>query len=622
MPRFLCAKNVSLPNSLVCRHRGKRGFFVFGQKKHTKNLTTGAYVMFKKIWNLLAPFRRTFRTFVLLSFVYESVQIIDGYLISLVVRLFDMQTQMIVWAILLVVLLIHDELFLRLDNAYDWHIIAKQSHPIYKYLKLNAIAKFLRMDLTWHQRHNSGTSVGKVSDGVWKTLEIVDTMSWEFVPTIIQTTLSLIPLFLITPWVAVFSIIAFVLFMILTIKGNREKQPIRVRRHDLYQEEWRQAVESVQSVETNLAFGQQDRLIEDQTRLHDNIIAEAFKEHRLGIYKYNRWRIRILTVARRLILIVLVAQLYQGSLDVANLIFVSMLSEKLFSSFWRFARLLDRAAESSEGSLRLANLMAEPEPQDLGTKSIDTAGVVGISMENVCFAYGGTYTTNAGALHDFNLIVPPGSIVALVGPSGAGKTTIRKVITKLIDFQDGLVKVAGLNIRDWNGRQLLKLFSFVPQGDDVFIFDSDLKANIAFPRPNANDQQIQDAARLAGIHEFIIGLKDGYQTKVGERGVRLSGGQKQRLALARAILADRPILILDEATSAVDAITEKEIQTNMKTILRGKTAIIIAHRLSTVWDLADKIVVMDQGRKVEEGTHMELVALGGLYAKMVALQTA
>lgn len=578
--------------------------------------------MFHKIWHLLSPFHRTFRNFVLLSIVYESIQILDGYVISLVVRLFSMQVQLTVWGVLLVVLVVHDELFMRLDNHYDWHVIAKHSHPIYKYLKLNAIAKFLRMDVTWHQRHNSGTSVGKVSDGVWKTLEIVDTMSWEFVPTMIQTVLSLIPLLLLTPWVAIFAAVAFVLFMILTIKGNQAKRPYRVRRHDLYQEEWRQAVESVQSVETNLAFGQQERLLRVQNDLHDGIIDQAFQEHRLGIFKYNRWRIRILTFARRLILIVWVTQLYQGTLDVANLIFVSVLTEKLFSSFWRFARLLDRAAENSEGALRLANLMAEPEPVDLGRDKVEVVGPVGITMDHVCFAYGGVYTAEDGALHDFCLNVPPGSNVALVGPSGAGKTTIRKVITKLIDFQSGLVQVAGLDVRQWQGQELLKLFSYVPQGDDVYIFDTDLKTNIAFPRPDATEAEIQEAARLAGIHDFISNLKDGYSTLVGERGVRLSGGQKQRVALARAILADRPVLILDEATSAVDAITEKEIQTNMKTILDGKTAIIIAHRLSTVWDLADKIVVMDQGRKVEEGTHSELVALGGLYAKMVALQTA
>jgi ABC-type multidrug transport system fused ATPase/permease subunit len=246
---------------------------------------------------------------------------------------------------------------------------------------------------------------------------------------------------------------------------------------------------------------------------------------------------------------------------------------------------------------------------------------MGISIQNVCFAYEGDYSKEDGALHNFSLEIDPGKKIALVGPSGAGKTTIRKIVTRLVDCQKGTVLVGGVDIKDWDGHQLLEQFSYVPQGDDVYIFDESIRYNIAFPRPEAGDEEVIQAAKLAGIHDFILNLKDGYDTQVGERGIRLSGGQKQRVALSRAILADRPILILDEATSAVDAITESEIQTNMRTILTGKTAIIIAHRLSTVWGLADKIVVMDNGEKVEEGTHKELVDQNGLYARMVSLQT-
>jgi len=224
-------------------------------------------------------------------------------------------------------------------------------------------------------------------------------------------------------------------------------------------------------------------------------------------------------------------------------------------------------------------------------------------------------------LHDFSLDIEPGQVTAVVGPSGAGKTTIRKIVTRLARCQKGSIRVGGIDINDWDGHQLLEQFSYVPQGDDVYIFDETIRYNIAFPRPEATDEEVITASKLAGIHDFVLSLKDGYGTQVGERGVRLSGGQKQRVALARAILADRPILILDEATSAVDAITESEIQTNMRTILTGKTALVIAHRLSTVWGLADKIVVMDNGKKIEEGTHAQLVSQDGLYAKMVSLQT-
>ena len=577
--------------------------------------------MFRKIWVLLKPFHRAFFALILLAVIGEGAQIAVSYTVSLIVSLFTLKIQLMVWGLIVLAMLNFNELTMRLDNSFDWHIIAKQSHPIYRYLKLGAIAKFLRMDIAWHHHHNSGTLVGQVSDGVWKTLEIVDMLSWEFMPTIIQTVLSLIPLFWLTPYAAVLSLLAFSLFAYLTIRGEKEKRPFRQARQDLYQEEWSEAVQAVQGHEFVITSNQQDRALAVQEQLHDRIIGQAMKEHRLGIFKYNRWRIRILTSIRLIVYAIWVSQLYRGTLTVAGLIFVSVLTEKLFNSFWRFARLADRVYGSSEAVTRLIGLMDEPEPIETGTESAVIAGPVGISMKNVCFAYSDEYSEGDGALHDFSLEVEPGSIVALVGPSGAGKTTIRKIITKLSPFQSGAISIGGLDIARWNGKKLRDLFSTVPQSEEVYVFDKSIYENIAYPWPDAPEEKIIEAARLAGIHDFIKGLEKGYQTMVGERGVRLSGGQRQRLALARAILLDRPILFFDEPTSAVDAITEKEIQENLGMVLRGKTVIIIAHRLATVWHIANKIVVMKDGRKVEEGGHQQLVSAGGLYAEMVALQT-
>src|SRR3989344_3177374 len=578
--------------------------------------------MIGKLWKLLSPFHGTFGWFVKLLIVYEGLQIAEGYLISLVVRLYGEKAQSGVWIILFLGLLVYDELFMRLDNAVDWHVITKHSYPIYRHLKLSAVAKFMEMDIPWHQNHNSGALVGKVANGVWKVLEIVDGLSWEFVPTLIQTLLSLIPLVLISPIVAFAAVVAFGLFMWLSFASSKKRRTYRRYRHDLYEEEWHKSIELVQSVETNLMFGQRERRLAEQTDIHDRIMSIGKEEAKVGIYTFNRWRIRILSWARRFILVVWIWQLFTGSLDVANLIFVSVLTEKLFHSFWRYARLLDRTSEASEGAERLVDLMGQKSKLTESGDVEETKTPISIEMKGVCFAYGDSYDPLEGALHDFSLSIPGGSIVALVGPSGAGKTTVRKVITRLVEIQEGNIEIAGFDIDGWPLGELLRLFSYVPQGDDVFIFAGSIAENITFPRPEASETEISEAARLAGIHDFIQSLPDGYLNVVGERGKRLSGGQKQRVALARAILADRPVLILDEATSAVDAITEKEIQEKMRTILAGKTAIVIAHRLSTVWDLADKIVVMDEGRKVEEGSHGELVKNRGLYARMVALQTS
>lgn len=576
--------------------------------------------MFGKLWRILKPFHRTFITLVIMAIFYEGARMLESYMVSFIVRMFEMKIQVGVWLIIAVGFLGFNEAYMRFDNRWDWHVITKQSHPIYRYLKLAAIAKFLKMDVIWHQHHNSGSLVGKVSDGVWKTMSIVDMISWEFMPTTVQMVVSMIPLILMSPFAAILCALAFVLFIVITLRGEKRKAMIRSKRHDIYEEEWSQSVQSVQGHETVVMFGQQQRLLSTQEDLHDRIIEKAHEEHRLGVFRYNRWRIRILTTIRTLIYVIWVIQLMQGTIDIPNLIFVSVLTERLLGSFWRFARLADQVYSNSEGVMRLLNLLDEQEPIERGKLSVAVSESAEIVFNDVCFAYTKDYSEDDGALHGFNLTIPAGKTIALVGPSGAGKTTVRKIVTKLIPIQKGQISVAGMNIDDWDSDKLRALFSYVPQGDDVYIWDDNVRYNIAFPRPEASEAEIMMAAKLAGIHDFITTLEKGYETLVGERGIRLSGGQKQRIALARAILANRPILILDEATSAVDAITEDEIQTNMKQILSGKTAIIIAHRLSTIWD-ADKIVVMDQGRIVEEGTHAELVSLGGLYAKMVTLQT-
>ena len=236
-----------------------------------------------------------------------------------------------------------------------------------------------------------------------------------------------------------------------------------------------------------------------------------------------------------------------------------------------------------------------------------------VAFRNVDFRY----DPRREILRDVDFAVPPGARVAIVGPSGAGKSTIARLLFRFYDVSDGAIEIDGQDIRDVTQDSLRRAIGVVPQ--DTVLFNDTIYYNIAYGRPGAGRAEIEEAARLAHIHDFIAALPDGYQTMVGERGLKLSGGEKQRVAIARVILKAPKILIFDEATSALDTKTEREIQASLAEVAAGHTTLAIAHRLSTVVD-ADQILVIEAGRIVERGHHRELLARGGVYAEMWARQ--
>ncbi len=237
----------------------------------------------------------------------------------------------------------------------------------------------------------------------------------------------------------------------------------------------------------------------------------------------------------------------------------------------------------------------------------------GIEFSDVCFAY----QTSRPALNGITLEVPAGKLVALVGVSGAGKSTLLNLIPRFYDADQGSVSIDGQDVRDVTMQSLRGSIALVSQ--EITLFDDSVRANIAYGRPQASEADVIAAARNAAANEFISALPDGYDTFVGEQGAAVSGGQRQRLAIARAMLKDAPILLLDEATSALDSQSERQVQAALKTLMRGRTTLVIAHRLSTVMD-ADMIHVIADGRVVESGTHGELLARNGAYAHLHAQQ--
>ena len=307
--------------------------------------------------------------------------------------------------------------------------------------------------------------------------------------------------------------------------------------------------------------------------------------------------------------------LVKGEIDAGEFAAFVLYISMFLTPINRFVALFEQLQEGMSGFVRFVEILDTKEEEDLGT--VELSEVSGeISFENVSFSYRAEGESKP-VIKNLNLHIEAGKTLALVGPSGGGKTTICNLIPRFYKIDEGRITLDGIDTKTIKLHSLRSAIGIVSQS--VFLFDGTVRENITYGNPNATSDEVIEAAKNANIHDFIMTLEKGYDTEVGERGVKLSGGQRQRIAIARVFLKNPKLLILDEATSALDNATEMQVQSALSRLAVGRTVIVVAHRLSTVKS-SDKIIVMDERGIVEEGTHDELIALGGEYNKLYQYQ--
>ncbi len=310
------------------------------------------------------------------------------------------------------------------------------------------------------------------------------------------------------------------------------------------------------------------------------------------------------------ILFVAIKMWYSGRLSVGMIVLVQMYMFNLFDILWGLGKSLTKLIKSLTSMKEIVDIF-ELVPDILDPKNPEPLRIKegSIVFDNVKFSY----NQGTDILKDFNLDIKPGEHIGLVGHSGAGKSTVTKLILRFLDTTAGSILIDGQDIKNITQDDLRSVISYVPQ--EPILFHRTIKENILYSKPDATEEEMIAVAKKAYAHDFIVGLPKGYDTLVGERGVKLSGGERQRVAIARAMLKDAPVLILDEATSSLDSLSEKYIQEAFVELMKNKTTVVIAHRLSTIQKM-DKIVVMNEGDIIESGTHSELIKKDGTYAEL------